>query len=446
MHRRGRWVVAIAVRSLALLGLVSLLAACSEDRSASGSTSTTASAGATDCRSDLVACTKRSSLGDLVDDGSIPSRRTAATGEPIVLGMINQENTPAGSYPELSSAVQAGVRYVDEQLGGVHGRPIRVDVCNTGFSPEGSTACAQRFVQAGVPAVLGGIDVFGTGIDTLADNGIPYVGGIPVSSASATSPASYQWSGGTWGATVAFAHDAATRGRAKRVAIVYPEFGPITNSAGYGRTTLEHAGVHDVQMVPYPITATDLTSPLQAAASSHPDALIVLAADTGCKGAFDGVQTVGITAQVYLVGACAAPKIVDEAGPERTDGTILNVEGPVDRSAANVDFDLYTSVAATYGDGFDPVGAGTVSFRSFLNLYRVLVGIEGEPTAAAVRAGLEAQRGTPSFMGHPSTCDHHQIAGLPAMCSPQQILAELHGGQLTQLGTWIDVGAAYGDG
>ena len=48
-------------------------------------------------------------------------------------------------------------------------------MCNTEFSAEGSTTCGQRFVEEKVPAVLGGIDVFGNAIDTLGDNGIPYI-------------------------------------------------------------------------------------------------------------------------------------------------------------------------------------------------------------------------------------------------------------------------------
>lgn len=436
------------ITGVALAALVALsgLAGCSEDRAgtddATSSSTTTSPPATVDCAEDLVACARRSSIGDVV-----PDTPSAAAGEPLVLGMINQENTPLGSYPELSSATRAAIEFVNTELGGVHGRPIELEVCNTEFSPEGSTACAQEFVQDAVPAVLGGIDVFGTGIDTLAENEIPFVGGIPVSTQAVTNANSFQWSGGTWGATVAFAHHAATELDADSVAIVYPEFGPISDSADYGRTTLENAGVTDVVMVPYPITATDLSSPIQAANSASPDAVIMLAADMGCKGAFDGFATVGVEAQVYLVGACAAPKIIAEAGPDKTDGTIFNVEGPISRGADNIDFSLYQAVASEYGDGFDPIGAGTVTFRSFMNLYRVLVGLDADDlTPAAITEALGAQDEAPSFMGHPSTCDRDQLAGLPALCSPQQILAELTDGELAQIGDWIDVGEVFGDG
>lgn len=433
------------IAAVAALTIAMAVTGCSEDRtqpSSSASTVTTTPAATEACAEDLVACARRSSVGDV-----IPEDLPTADAEPIRIGMINQENTPVGSYPELSSATRAAIEFVNRDLGGIGGRPIELEVCNTQFSPEGSTACAQQFVQAGVPVVLGGIDVFGNGIDTLAENQIPFVGGIPVSTQAVTSPNSFQWSGGTWGATVAFAHHAATEVKAKRVAIVYPDFGPIADSARYGQRTLEKEGVTDVAMVPYPITATDLTSPIQAAQTSEPDALIMLAADMGCAGAFDGFDTVGVTAQVYLVGACASPKIIAEAGPAKTDGTIFNVEGPIDRTEANVDFSLYQAVAAEYGDGFDPVGAGTVTFRSFMNLYRVLVGLpDGKITPAAISTALAAQNDTPSFMGHPSTCDGKQLAGYPAMCSPQQILAELADGELIQIGDWVDVGAIYGAG
>ncbi len=427
-----------ALATSAGLALLTGLAGCSEDRSTSDTTDTAATETVEDCAADLLACAQRSSLA-----AAMPDEESTATGEPIVLGMINQENTPLGSYPELSSAARAAAALVNDRFGGVGGRPVEIEVCNTEFSPEGSTACAQQFAEAGVPAVLGGIDVFGTGVDTLAENEIPYVGGIPVSMSAVSSPTSYQWSGGTWGATIAFAHHAATELGAGSVAIAYPEFAPITDSAERGRRVLEAAGVGEVQMIPYPITATDLTSPLQAAAAAGPDALIMLAADMGCKGAFDGVETVGLDAQLYLVGACAAPKIIEEAGPAKTDGTIFNVEGPIDRSADNVDFSLYTAAAEEYGDGFDPVGAGTVTFRSLMNLWAVLVELD-EVTPQAISAALGARADEPSFMGHPYTCDRQQLSGLPAMCSPQQILARMEDGELVQIGDWIDVGAVPG--
>ncbi len=392
----------------------------------------------TDCTTDLLACARASTLGDLV-----PAKPTKATGEPITLGMINQENTPAGSFPELSAAVRAGIAFINEQLGGVDGRPIELEVCNTKFSPEGSTACAQQLSEAGVPVVLGGIDVFGNGIDTLEANDIPFVGGIPISAQSVQSTNSFQFSGGTWGAAVAFADYASTELKAKKIAILYGEFGPITQGAEYAAKVAERHGV-DTQMVPYPIVATDLSSQTNAAVSADPDAIIVLAADTACKPAMDAIQASGTDAAIFYVGACAAPAIIDSVDPDAVEGAYFNVEGPIDRSKPNPDTTFYAAVVNQYADDLNPIGAGTVSFRSLMNLYVVLrdLGADGI-TADAITEAFEAKVDAPSFMGHDYTCDQHQFEGLPAMCSPQQILGQIEGGELVQVSDWIDVGSIY---
>jgi branched-chain amino acid transport system substrate-binding protein len=433
-----RWIGALALAAVVATG-------CSEpepeatDTTDGTDTSTGTDPGSrADACPDLLACAREGTLAD-----PVPDEPTAADGEPIVLGMINQDNTPAGSFPELSGAVQAGVEWINEEMGGIDGRPVEVQVCNTEFSPEGSTACAQRFVELGVPVVVGGIDVFGNAIDTLEDNGIPYVGGIPVSTQSSISPVSFQWSGGTWGATVAFAEHAITEVEAERVSILYGEFGSIAESGQYGREVLEAAGV-EVQLVPYPILATDLAAPLEAAAATDPDAVIVLAADTGCRPAFEGLAALDLDVTAYFVGACAAPTIIDALDPEVTEGAGFNVEGPVDPEIPQPDFDLYFGVVERYGDGLDPVGAGTVSFRSFMNLYVVLreLGADGIAPDAIIDA-LREKEDEPSFMGHPYTCDGSDFPDLPALCSPQQVLVQIQDGTLTQISDWIDVGAVY---
>ncbi len=433
MRRRGVWTAVAGA-----LVLVTGLAACSESAPEKTSGSTSSTDVSCEGAEALIECARNSTIGDLV-----PKEPTKATGEPLVIGMVNMENSVAGSYPDLSQATQAAVDFVNENLDGVEGRPIRLEVCNTGFSTEQSAGCGQQLVEAKVPAVLGGIDVFGTSIETLDANGVPYIGGIPVSKQSATSENSFQWSGGSWGATVAFAEHAAKKGKAKKVSIVYGDFGSVADSAEAARTVLEGYDVQ-VQMVPFPILATDLSPALNAAAASDPDAIFVLANDTGCKAGFDGLHALGLDSAKYFVGSCAAPTIIDSVDTEKTDGAIFNVEGPILGDDADADGKLYSSVIAQYGEpGLDPVGAGTVTFRSFMNLYAILRGIDGAITPQSVTKALRATVDVPSFMGHPYTCDRKQFDGLPAMCSPQQILAQIEDKQLTQITDWIDVGAIY---
>jgi len=375
-------------------------------------------------------------------DPYLPEAPQAASGEPIKLGTINQETGAAGAYPELTLADQAAVRFVNEELGGVDGHPIELITCDTKFSPAGSQSCAQQMVDEGVVAVVGGVDVFGTGIDVLEQNGIPFVGGIPISMASVQSAVSFQFSGGSWGAMLAFADYAANDLKAERVSILYGDFGSIADAAQYGKQALESLGVEAVKMVPMPLAGADFLPLMTTAADIDPDAVISLTADTGCVPTFQAADDLDLRAAVFITGACAASKIVDDAGADVVEGTIFNAEGPVNPDGPAPDGALYYAVIARYGEGVTPVGAATVSFRAFMNLYVQMREIGAEAlTPKALIDAFRAARDAPSFNGHSYTCDGKQLAGLTAICSPQQVLARWEGRGLRQLTDWIDVGA-----
>jgi branched-chain amino acid transport system substrate-binding protein len=367
-------------------------------------------------------------------------------GEPIVVGMINQENTAAGSFPEVRLAVEAGVDFVNSELGGVDGRPVDLVTCVTDFSVESSQACAQQMVSDGAVAVLGGIDVFSGGsIPVLEDNGIPFVGGIPVGGAEMASETAFIFSGGSAGAMAAFADDATTNG-AETVSVAYADFESIADAAqSYAVEPLESAGV-EVREVEFGVLTTDFLPVITQAAEGEPDAIFVAAADSACAPIMRTMEDLGIEAQLYLVGACVAPEIIDEVGESAADGTIFNVEGRLDlddEPIAQADTDLYIQVVENYGTDLDWAGAGTVSFRGLMNLYNVMLGLGPDDISAeSITAAFQSAEDEPSFNGHPYTCDGEQLPGLPGLCAPQQVLGQREDGSLVEVSDgWVDVPA-----
>jgi branched-chain amino acid transport system substrate-binding protein len=376
--------------------------------------------------------------------GTLPDEAEAAgTDDPIVVGMINQENTPLGSFPELRLAAEAAVEFINAELGGVDGRPIQFEPCITTFSVEKSQACAQDLVQQGAVAVTNGIDISSNGsIPILEQNQVPLIGGVPVNNDEMQSPISFQFSGGSPGAMVAFADYAATVQKAKKVAVIYGDYPSIKAAAlDYGVDQLKKQGVTDVTEVPYPITSTDFLPVLTKAAENDPDAIFLVAADSACGPAMKTAHDLGIAATMYLVGACAAPTIAEEIGEDAVAGRIFNVEGPI--VGDDVDTEIYAAALAKYGDPeLPPASAGTVSFRNIMNLWSLMKQVGGENVSketllAAVRTAIDH----PSFSGHPYTCDGKQVPDLPALCAPQQILVVHEDGGLSQLTDWIDVPA-----
>jgi branched-chain amino acid transport system substrate-binding protein len=242
---RLREVTGALVLALMLTGTV----ACSENRdTAEDRGSGSGLAGATPCdEASVIAC-----ASDDTALGELPAEPVKATGSPITVHMLNNETGAASAFPELSLADEAGIELINTELGGVDGHPIEFVVCDVKFSPEGSESCAQLAVNDDAVAVLGGIDIFGTGIPILTDNGVPFVGGIPVAFEAARSPVSFQFGGGTWGAAVGFADFAVKELKAKTVSVIFADFGSIADSAAYAKRELLDLGLKeaDIKMVP----------------------------------------------------------------------------------------------------------------------------------------------------------------------------------------------------
>jgi branched-chain amino acid transport system substrate-binding protein len=370
--------------------------------------------------------------------GTIPAGATAADAdaEPILVGMINQEDTPLGSFPELRNAALAAATWVNTELGGVGGRPIEIRTCITSFNVEQSQSCAQDLVQQGVVAFVGGIDVTSNGAyPVIEQNGLSVIGGVPTNLTEQRSPNAFFFSGGVAGAIAAFMEHAASNG-AERVALAYGEFESFEVAAReYGAAVGESLGL-DVELVPFSLVATDFLPVLTKARDVDADAVMVLSAGSSCVPVMDTAVGLDLDAQLYLTGACAAEEILDAAG-DAADGVIFNSEGPFESPYPEAD--LYADVTDRYAPG-PAGGAGTVGFRGFMNLWSILDelgpdGVTADSIATLARSAVER----PSFWGHPATCDGQQVPGLPALCAPQQTLFVVPpGGTATGITDWID--------
>jgi branched-chain amino acid transport system substrate-binding protein len=352
--------------------------------------------------------------------GTVPEVPQAAdpAAEPVVIGMINQEDTPIGSFPEIRRAVEAGVEFVNQELGGVGGRPLELHTCITSFDPEMSASCAQEMVARDVVALVGGIDVTSNGsIPVLEQNGIPQLGGIPANIVEQQSDATFFFSGGVAGGLAAFLANTVENGGDSAV-LAYGEFDSFEIAANdYAAPVAELLGV-DLELISFPLTATDFLPVLTRAAESEPDAIMVAAAGSACAPIMRTYRDLGLGAQLYLVGACADGEII-RAADGAQEGVLFNSEGPPN-GQDGIEGEIFLSINELYADGRG-AGAGTVGLRGFLNLYAVLdqLGPDGV-SREAVFDFVRSTEDEPSYWGHPYTCDGAQVDGLPSLCAPQQ--------------------------
>ena len=291
--------------------------------------------------------------------GAVPATPIAADPDvsPIRLGMINQEDTPLGSYPELRVAAEGAVSWINAELGGVGGRPVELLTCVTSFDPSQSRACALDLLDAGVIAFVGGVDV--TSEESIAEietARLAVFGGVPANLAEQRSDRVFAFSGGDVGALAAFLSHASETG-ASTVIIGYGEGVPSFEVAArdYGQAVGAMLGL-TVELVPYPIFTDDPSIVLDAAEAANAEVVIALAATSSCATFMRAAAESG--RQLYLTGACADVQQLDAAGDAATS-VLFNAEGAFDGPLA--DAAIYQAVTERYASqpGF---GAGTVSF------------------------------------------------------------------------------------
>jgi branched-chain amino acid transport system substrate-binding protein len=432
------------------------LTACSEPRTGGGTTTQAAAttpAATVPPATDPAPPTSPPTTTAPVDDGSVvsafagepwflgevPSSAQPADASlpPIRLGMINQEETPVGSYAEVRAAVEAAAAWVNAELGGVDGHPIEILPCITRFDAEQSRSCALELVERGVVALVGGVDVLSTGsYPVIEQNGLASFGGIPANLVEQRSPNAFFFSGGDAGALAGFMAHAAEN-RRTTVALAYGE--EVESFAVAARDDGAVVGQSlglQVELIPFSLFTTDFLPVLTRAQEVGADAMMVLAATSACVPVLQTAADLGLDAQLYLTGACAAEAVIEAAG-ESVVGVVFNAEGPVD--GTDVEASLYQAVVDRYAE--EPAGgAGTVGFRGFMNLYSLLREAGADNASSETLAALaRAAEERPSFWGHPYTCDGQQVPGLPALCAPQQRLFTLPalGGRFTGVTGWI---------
>ena len=378
--------------------------------------------------------------------GEVPETPVAAEGEPIKIGMINQENEVFGDFPELRQAAQAAVDWINTELGGVGGRPIELLPCNTNFSPEEARQCALDHVREGVVAVTAGINI--QSADAMAvyeENDIPLLGGIPVNDIDMTSEIAHQWSGGTAGMFAAWSSFAVEELGAEKIVMAVADFGPNIDAAErFGRTVAESRGA-EVDLITFPLTETDYGPTMNKVADLDPDAVFVAVVDTGCIASVQAANAVGLDVPLFYSGACASPDIEEQLGDE-IEGAIFSIESLIESEDPEIDRSLYFDVVSTYGEeGMELIGAGTVSLKSIMNIWDLMNELGPDNVTPAALTELVGQsQDRVSFMGHPYTCDGQQLPDLPAVCSPQQVLVENVDGDLAQISDgWIDVSALF---
>jgi branched-chain amino acid transport system substrate-binding protein len=180
---------------------------------------------------------------------------------PVTIGWVNEQGgPPSQTFPQATLAAQATVKFINSQLGGVHGHPVQLSTCFIAAVEAQGTTCGDQMVNTkGVEVIAEGIDAVGNASMYGVVNGaIPTLVGVSADPADDTGKNVFELEGSGASATVAFGPFLRSQyPNDKTIAIAYqnlPGAVPISQAI---QKSAEGAGF-TVTMIPYSSTATDL--------------------------------------------------------------------------------------------------------------------------------------------------------------------------------------------
>ena len=223
---------------------------------------------------------------------------------PVQIGWLNQQGGQSAVGPLATAGAEMAVKYINAQLGGVDGHPLKLDTCFIANTDAEGTTCGQQFAANKSIQVIGeggvaiGVQTFYTAIGSST----PVVVGVAATGTDGVQPNAVILFGDATHVLGPFGTYATQVLHAKTAALVYPDIAGITEGAAAIKTALQAAGV-TVKAVGYPESQTDLTSVLTAAGAQTADMVIPYSDSTGCVNLANSLKQLGITDPKKIVSA-----------------------------------------------------------------------------------------------------------------------------------------------
>lgn len=354
----------------------------------------------------------------------------AASGEPVRIGLINNEGGPAISQPENREAAEAAAEYANDNLGGIGGRPIELVICKEQEEPVSARDCANQMVEQKVSAVVVTSSGFGTIMaPIITAAGIPYTSAVAGSVAETNTDLAYVWSSGA-NTAQALGVYAGEQGVKKAVAFAIDVPAAVGSLQMLGEPAFAANG-SELKVVPIPLGTPDATPQVSAGLDSDPGAVVIYGESTVCTSVMKSLATLGSTAEKWTVQACAAPEVVESVG-SGLDGT--KIFSVADVSSDEPESVLFREVMKKYSPDTPTTGYAVTGYQGVLGLVRATQSVVGTDTSpAAINTAIKSAKDVvlPAGDGITFTCDGQAIAGFKSVCGNQLIVLTMEDGKQT---------------
>lgn len=338
-------------------------------------------------------------------------------------------DTGASPWPGVTEAVNAAVKYVNAELGGLNGHPIHLVTCDTKGEQAASQACGQQFANdSSVPAVIAGMD---NSLEALQGSlkGKPLFTGLSLTPTQDVLTNTYSYITGVDGTFAAYAKYMMDNLHAKRVSMIH-EDDPSMNAAGKLLNQLLTAGGVTFKEASVPVSASDVTAQVSAMGADKADAVVVMG-PSNCNVYADAFASLNIKPKNVLTGSSCLAKPMAESYSKFIGWTMLS---PMKLTAGGADSapDIATMLKAwpKYAGSDKPGTYAELGWSTVLNFANAVNAAKpSKLDAASIGAALKNYKGDGVIGGDGIDCSK-AVPSMPVVCRTPQVF----GYQLTASG------------
>src|SRR5262245_12126735 len=284
---------------------------------------TTAAASETSAASETTAGSSETTAGSSGGSGTVTDYADYVGGSgaadsslaPIKVGYISQEGGQVEVGPTNDDGVEIGIKFVNEQAGGIGGHPLELTKCYIANTEEEGQQCGQKMANdKDIVAVLEGPVAVGAESMFSALGDKPVVQGVAVNAVDPVQNSAAILYGGAQYILAPYATFAKDVLKAKSAALIYPE-GAGTDIPAAGHASAFQAAGIPVKVVSYPANAPDLTVPLLAADAQNADVVMPVINPNDCVKFEQAIQQLGIPDEKVLASPiCLTPTTIEGLG------------------------------------------------------------------------------------------------------------------------------------
>jgi len=370
---------------------------------------------------------------------SLPTPSAPADGKPLRVFFFDEEGASAqASSPESYQAAEAAADYINKNLGGVGGRPLKLIHCASLGTPDSVTNCANKAVDAHPDVVIKGVEVASaSAVPIIAGAGIPYVT-LQSGTVELTNPDSFVLSGGNaaqWAPVAAYAKEKGY----KRIGVIYTNVTSLSSSLDGTVSKLFKKDGIDYTSVPVAISTGDLSPAYSAIVAKHADAVFMVGSANQCAAVLKARTSLADTTPLFMSASCNVSDVLNSVPSNVTKGAIF---ASLDTSSVPDDPDtkVYRTVMKTYQPDANIGSFAPTGFSAVMDFYRAMLTAPNPKTldAKSVKATLANSKNVKLFMGGGKTfsCSVTYFPSSPSVCTGASFLVSYDNGDYKLVGAY----------